>query len=116
MGSGELPDPGTQLAPQRCSDFIYIRLLHKGDSEELIGKWFARTGNRSKIFLATKFGIDHSPSNPSGIRGDREYARDTLNTSLKKLQTDYVDLLYQHRSDPKTPVEVTVRAMKELVE
>jgi len=84
-----------------------------GDSEELIGKWFARTGNRSKIFLATKFGIVRTAK---GAQGDPEYVRKTFNASLKKLQTDYVDLLYQHRSDNEVPVEVTIRAMKEFVD
>jgi len=88
-----------------------------GDSEELIGKWFARTGNRSKIFLATKFGIDLiGVPGKVGVRGDPEFVRQTVETSLKRLQTDYIDLLYQHRPDDKVPIELTVRTMKELVD
>ncbi|KAJ7119573.1 NADP-dependent oxidoreductase domain-containing protein [Mycena epipterygia] len=67
-----------------------------GDSEELLGKWFNRTGKRSDIFLATKFGIG-----PDGVScGDPEF---------------YIDLYYQHRVDSHTPIEVTVGAMAELV-
>lgn len=83
----------------------------QGDSEELIGKWFARTGNRSKIFLATKFGITPNYS----VRGDPEFVKQEVATSLKRLQTDYIDLYYQHRPDSKVPIEVTVGAMAELV-
>ncbi|KAJ7074663.1 NADP-dependent oxidoreductase domain-containing protein [Mycena amicta] len=80
------------------------------DSEELIGKWFKRTGKRSDIFLATKFGIG-----PQGPRGDPAFVREQFETSVKRLGVDYIDLYYQHRVDPKTPIEVTVGAMAELV-
>jgi len=82
-----------------------------GDSEELIGKWFERTGNRDKIFLATKFG-----STPEfTIRGDPEFIRSEFAKSLAKLKTEYIDLYYQHRPDANTPIEVSVGAMAELV-
>ncbi|KAJ7902798.1 NADP-dependent oxidoreductase domain-containing protein [Mycena olivaceomarginata] len=81
-----------------------------GDSEELIGKWFKRTGKRSDIFLATKFGIT-----ASGPRGDPEFVKEQVATSLSRLGVDYIDLYYQHRVDPKTPIEVTVGAMAQLV-
>jgi len=85
-----------------------------GDSEELIGKWFAKTRNRSKIFLATKFGLVMQGTQPS-IRGDPEFIQRSVATSLRRLQTDHIDLLYQHRTDGKVPIEVTVGAMAELV-
>ncbi|KAJ7186833.1 NADP-dependent oxidoreductase domain-containing protein [Mycena filopes] len=81
-----------------------------GDSEELLGKWFKRTGKRSEIFLATKFGIT-----PTGPRGDPEFVKEQVATSLSRLGVDHIDLYYQHRIDPKTPIEVTVGAMAELV-
>ncbi|KAJ6510521.1 NADP-dependent oxidoreductase domain-containing protein [Mycena sanguinolenta] len=81
-----------------------------GDSEELIGKWFKRTGKRNDIFLATKFGIG-----ATGIRGDREFVREQVETSLSRLGVDCIDLYYQHRIDSNTPIEVTVGAMAELV-
>ncbi|KAJ7675441.1 NADP-dependent oxidoreductase domain-containing protein [Mycena rosella] len=80
------------------------------DSEELLGKWFKRTGKRNEIFLATKFG-----STRSGPRSDPEFVKEQVATSLSRLGVDYIDLYYQHRVDPNTPIEVTVGAMAELV-
>jgi len=81
-----------------------------GDSEELIGKWFKRTGKRNDIFLATKFGIG-----ATGVRGDPEFVKEQCATSLARLGVDSIDLYYQHRVDPNTPIEITVGAMAELV-
>nr|A0A3B1EFQ1.1 RecName: Full=Aldo-keto reductase str7; AltName: Full=Strobilurin A biosynthesis cluster protein r7 [Strobilurus tenacellus]ATV82117.1 aldoketoreductase [Strobilurus tenacellus] len=81
-----------------------------GDSEELIGKWLKRTGKRNDIFLATKFGIT-----PQGVRGDPDFVKEQCATSLERLGVDCIDLFYQHRVDPKTPIEITVGAMAELV-
>ncbi|KAF5372233.1 hypothetical protein D9758_005068 [Tetrapyrgos nigripes] len=81
-----------------------------GDSEELLGKWFKRTGKRDSIFLATKFGIT-----PQGNRGTPEYVREQCEKSLKGLGVDHIDLFYQHRVDPNTPIETTIAAMAELV-
>jgi len=83
-----------------------------GDSEDLLGKWFAKTGKRSEIFLATKFGIDMSAG--FALRSDREYIFKAVEKSLKRLGTDCIDLYYMHRTDGKTPIEETVKAMKEL--
>jgi len=85
-------------------------------NEELIGRWFKQTGRRKEIFLATKFGnaID-SKTGKRGIRGDKEYVRQALEASLKRLGIDYVDLYYQHRVDKNTRIEETVEAMAELV-
>ncbi|OSD02680.1 Aldo/keto reductase [Trametes coccinea BRFM310] len=83
------------------------------DSEELIGKWFKRTGKRNEIFLATKFGIVTDPDR--AVNGTPEYAVQALDASLKRLGTDHVDLWYLHRADPKVPIELTVRAMAEQV-
>ncbi|KAJ9123361.1 hypothetical protein QFC22_001560 [Naganishia vaughanmartiniae] len=89
-----------------------------GDSEELLGKWFRRTGKRSEIFLTTKFAnkvlggggaqrvIDSSP----------EYCKEACEKSLKRLGVDYIDLFYCHRVDKKTPIEKTMQAMVELKE
>ncbi|KAG8727333.1 hypothetical protein FRC11_013476 [Ceratobasidium sp. 423] len=85
-----------------------------GDSEELIGSWFKRSGKRDKIFLATKFGIDFGQS---GVRanGTPEYAKQCFEESLKRLGVDTVDLYYVHRIDPSTPIEVTMNALVEFV-
>ncbi|KAF8584627.1 Aldo/keto reductase [Ramaria rubella] len=82
-----------------------------GDSEKLIGKWFKRTGKRSDIFLASKFGCTSSME----IRGDAAYVDEAVNASLKKLGTDYIDLYYLHRVDKNTPIEETVEALAKFV-
>jgi len=85
-------------------------------NEELVGKWFKLTGRRKEIFLATKFAVSVDPKTGERIiRGDREYVRQCINASLKRLQTDYVDLYYQHRVDPNVRIEDTVEEMAELV-
>jgi len=85
-------------------------------NEELIGKWFKLTGRRKEIFLATKFGISFNfETKQRVIRGDREYIRQALDASLKRLGTEYIDLYYQHRVDKGTRIEDTVAAMAELV-
>ncbi|KZP12781.1 Aldo/keto reductase [Athelia psychrophila] len=98
-------------------DAVYDRGVHHwdtanlyNDSEDLIGRWFERTGKRDEIFLATKFGMT-----ANGVKGSPEYVRECIAQSLKNLRTEYVDLYYAHRSDPKVPIEHTVGAMAELV-
>lgn len=83
------------------------------DSEDLLGKWFARTGKRNEIFLATKFGnkiVDGSFT----IDSTPEYVRKACGKSLKRLGVETIDLYYCHRVDRKTPVEKTVEAMAQL--
>ncbi|KAI0348126.1 Aldo/keto reductase [Trametopsis cervina] len=87
-----------------------------GDSEELLGRWFKRTGKRNEIFLATKFGIVMGDGKPTTVNGSPEYCNAQIETSLQRLGVDYVDLFYLHRPDPTIPIEKTVGAMKELVE
>ena len=72
---------------------------------------------RSDIFVATKFGIMRDPANPAvrGINGKPEYVRAACDASLQRLGVDVIDLYYQHRVDPATPIEETVGAMAELV-
>lgn len=84
-------------------------------NEELVGK--ALKGQRDKVVLATKFGIQRDLQDPAkrGINGRPEYVRQAVEGSLKRLGTDYIDLYYQHRVDPNTPIEETVGAMAELV-
>jgi aryl-alcohol dehydrogenase-like predicted oxidoreductase len=84
-------------------------------NEVLVGK--AIRGRRDKIILATKFGIVRDPDQPQlrGVNGRPEYVRQSCDASLKRLGTEYIDLYYQHRVDPATPIEETVGAMAELV-
>jgi len=84
-------------------------------NEELVGR--AIKGQRDKIVLATKFGIVRDPSNPMarGVNGKPEYVWQSCEASLRRLGVDYIDLYYQHRVDPNTPIEETVGAMAQLV-
>ena len=86
-----------------------------GDNELLVGK--AIRDRREKVFLATKFAIIRDRNNPSarGVSGKPEYVRASCHASLKRLGVDTIDLYYQHRVDPNTPIEETVGAMAELV-
>jgi aryl-alcohol dehydrogenase-like predicted oxidoreductase len=85
-------------------------------NEELVGRAFK--GKRDSIVLATKFGILRDPTDPTkrGISGRPEYVKSACEASLKRLGTDHIDLYYQHRVDPATPIEETVGAMSRLVE
>lgn len=83
-------------------------------NEVLIGKAIA--DRRDKVVLATKFGNVRGKNGEFlGIRGDAEYVRQACDASLKRLGVDHIDLYYQHRVDPNTPIEETVGAMAELV-
>src|ERR1700730_17501021 len=86
-----------------------------GDNEELIGKTIR--SRRDEVFLATKFAYIRKKDDPSYwvVSGKPEYARSACDASLKRLGVDHVDLYYQHRVDPDTPIEDTVGAMAELV-
>lgn len=84
-------------------------------NEELLGR--ALRGKREQVVLATKFGnVRGADGSFLGIDGRPEYVRACIDASLRRLQTDYVDLYYQHRVDPKVPIEETVGAMAELVQ
>ncbi len=85
-------------------------------NEVLVGK--ALKARRHKFFLATKFGIRIGPADPSlrGVDGSPAYVRKAAEASLRRLDIDTIDLYYQHRVDPKTPIEETVGAMARLVE
>lgn len=85
-------------------------------NEELIGR--ALKGRWHEVTLATKFGIVVDPDNPStrGFNGRPEYVKKSCEASLRRLGTDTIDLYYQHRVDPNTPIEETVGAMAELVQ
>ena len=85
-------------------------------NEELVGR--AIKGKRDQVVLATKFGIVRDPANPMarGISGKPDYVRRSCEGSLRRLGVDTIDLYYQHRVDPATPIEETVGAMAHLVE
>lgn len=84
-------------------------------NEELLGEVLAK--RRAEAFVATKFGFVRDPANAQfrGINGRPEYVRSACEASLRRLRIDTIDLYYQHRVDPDTPIEETVGAMAELV-
>jgi aryl-alcohol dehydrogenase-like predicted oxidoreductase len=84
-------------------------------NERLVGAAIA--GRRDEVFLATKFGLAIEPGDPPrrSIHGDAAYVRAACDASLERLGVEHIDLYYQHRVDPATPIEETVGAMAELV-
>ena len=118
-------------APGQMDDQASIRAIHRyldaggnfldtadmygsGRNEELVGRAIA--GRRSAVVLATKFGNVRGPKGEFlGVRGDPAYVRQCCDASLKRLKVEIIDLYYQHRVDPKVPIEETVGAMAGLV-
>src|SRR5256886_1256336 len=84
-------------------------------NEELVGK--AIRGRRDQVILTTKFRIVHDPANPSvrAVNGKPDYLRSSCEGNLRRLGVETIDLYYQHRVDPNTPIEETVGAMAQLV-
>ena len=83
-----------------------------GESEVILGKWLKARGNRDKVIVATKLGIEMGP----GMKGlSRSYMMQAVEASLRRLQTDYIDLYQSHRDDPDTPIEETLSAYAELI-
>jgi aryl-alcohol dehydrogenase-like predicted oxidoreductase len=84
-------------------------------NERLLGR--ALRGHREQAIIATKFGILRDPARPDhrGISGKPDYIRKACEQSLRRLGVDVIDLYYQHRVDPETPIEETVGAMADLV-
>ncbi len=87
-----------------------------GDNEELVGKTIKP--RRDEVFLATKFANVRKKDDPSywGVSGKPEYVKQACDASLQRLGLEHIDLYYQHRVDPDTPIEDTVGAMAELVQ
>jgi len=85
---------------------------HKGgESETVLGKWLKRGGNRKKVLVATKVGMEMGP----GRKGlAKTYILRAVADSLKRLQTDYIDLYQAHQDDPGTPLEETLEAFAQL--
>lgn len=118
-------------APSQMQDAESIRVIHHyldhggnfldtadmygiGRNEELVGR--AISGRRGSVVLATKFGNVRGPKGEFlGVRGDPAYVRECGEASLRRLKVETIDLYYQHRVDPKVPIEDTVGAMAELV-
>jgi aryl-alcohol dehydrogenase-like predicted oxidoreductase len=86
---------------------------HGGESEAVIGKWLKQTGKREDVVIATKVGMEMSP----GQKGlSKKYIHQAVEQSLKRLQTDYIDLYQSHTDDGQTPLEETLSAFAELIQ
>src|SRR6202453_4897991 len=95
---------------------VYSRWVpgHKGgESETVMGNWFKRSGNRKKVILATKVGIELAPDK-KGL--SKAYILRAAEDSLRRLQTDYIDLYQSHKDDATTPLEETIGAYAELIQ
>ena len=85
-----------------------------GENEKLVGR--AIKGHRDEVIIATKFGnVRAKDGTFLGINGRPEYVKQACEASLRRLGVDYIDLYYQHRVDPNTPIEETIGAMADLV-
>ncbi len=84
-----------------------------GESETIIGKWFKRSGKRDKVILATKVGMEMGPDR-KGL--SKAYILREVEESLKRLQTDYIDLYQSHADDAQTPLEETLETYGELLQ
>ncbi len=124
MGMSEFYGPGDEtesVATIHQALDLGVTLLDTADmygpykNEELVGR--AIRGRRDKVVLATKFGMVRDPANPGvrGVNGRPEYVRSSCEGSLRRLGVETIDLYYQHRFDPSTPIEETVAAMAQLV-
>jgi aryl-alcohol dehydrogenase-like predicted oxidoreductase len=124
MGMYEFYGPGDDaesIATIHRALELGVTLLDTSDiygphtNERLVGRAIA--DRRDEVVLATKFGILRDPDDPRkrGVDGRPEYVRQACEASLQRLGLDHIDLYYQHRVDPNTPIEETVGAMAELV-
>ena len=124
MGMSEFygtPDEDESISTIRRAIELGVTFLDAADmygpftNERLVGK--AITRMRDQVTLATKFGIERAEDGTRwGVNGRPEYVRKACDASLERLGVEHIDVYYQHRVDPDTPVEETWGAMKELVE
>jgi aryl-alcohol dehydrogenase-like predicted oxidoreductase len=83
-----------------------------GESEAIIGNWLKRSGKRSEVIVATKVGMEMGPGK-EGL--SKDYILRAADDSLRRLQTDYIDLYQSHQDDPETPLEETLEAYAQLI-
>jgi aryl-alcohol dehydrogenase-like predicted oxidoreductase len=118
-GSAEERDEGKSLATIHRAIEVGVTFFDTAEAygpytnEELLGR--ALRGKRDGVVVATKFGFTFGPEGISGLDSRPQHVRDAVEGSLRRLGTDRIDLLYQHRVDRSLPIEETVGAMAELV-
>ncbi|HJT66109.1 MAG TPA: aldo/keto reductase, partial [Pyrinomonadaceae bacterium] len=83
-----------------------------GESEAMIGNWLRRSGRRQEVIIATKVGMEMAPDR-QGL--SKEHILRSADESLRRLQTDYIDLYQSHKDDPSTPLEETLEAYDQLI-
>ena len=96
-----------------CTFFDTAEAYGPFKNEELLGR--ALRGKRDRVTLATKFGFTFGPRGISGTDSRPSHIREVVEASLKRLQTDRIDLLYQHRVDPNVPIEEVAGTVKDLI-
>ena len=84
-----------------------------GESETMIGRWLKKSGRRNQVVLATKVGME-MPEKGKGLA--RKYIMEAVEDSLRRLQTDFIDLYQSHQDDPDTPFEETLATFQELID
>jgi aryl-alcohol dehydrogenase-like predicted oxidoreductase len=122
MAYGQGGDEASHIATLRKAHELGVTMfdtaelygLGSGENEKLVGQ--AVHGFREKIVLATKFGFDMDDPSKAGRDSRPEHIREVAENSLRYLQTDYLDVLYQHRVDPDVPIEEVAGAVGELIE
>ena len=91
----------------------WVQGLEGGESETIIGKWLKRSGKRQSVIIATKVGKEMGPDK-KGL--SRSYIFQAVEESLRRLQTDYIDLYQSHEDDTQTPLEETLDAFDRLIQ
>ena len=116
---GHIPDKKVSIALIRKAVELGVTLFDTAEvygpftNEELVGEALAPM--RKDVFISTKFGFNILNGKMAGLNSRPEHIREVVSQSLKRLRTDYIDLLYQHRVDPNVPIEDVAGAVKELI-
>jgi aryl-alcohol dehydrogenase-like predicted oxidoreductase len=108
----QFTDAGFALIDTADVYSIWVPGNKGGESEAIIGKWLKLRGNRDSIVIATKVG---KPMGPGKKGLSKKYIRLAVEDSLKRLQTDYIDIYQSHDDDPQTPMEETLGTFEELI-
>lgn len=106
-------DAGFNLIDTADVYSIWIEGHHGGESEAIIGEWLRRSGRRDDVLIATKVGMDMGPGG-KGLSED--HIQDSIEGSLRRLQTDHIDLYQAHEDDRKTPLDETLGAFSDLID